>query len=252
MTFRTVVVIPTYNERENIERLVSGLLAAFDSRSMDCSIIIVDDNSPDGTADAVKALKDFQKRVFLVVRPAKMGLGSAYAEGYRQAIKTLFPDCIIQMDADLSHPPELATELAKTVEEGFDVAIGSRYVRGGGTRSWSLGRRLTSRGANLLIRTLLRTGLHDNTSGYRAMKTEVVLSILEHDLRATGYGYNAETIYLYHKLKLRVKELPLMYESREKGQTKLSLLEIIRFFGTVVRLWLRGTRRISAAAKAET
>ncbi|MBI2126890.1 MAG: polyprenol monophosphomannose synthase [Thaumarchaeota archaeon] len=252
MTFRTVVVIPTYNERENIERLVNGLLEAFDSKSMESSVIIVDDNSPDGTAEAVRALEDFQKRVFLVVRPAKMGLGSAYAEGYRQAIKSLSPDCIIQMDADLSHPPELATELAKAVEEGFDVAIGSRYVRGGGTRAWSLGRRLTSKGANLLIRTLLRTGLHDNTSGYRAMKIEVVQSILEHDLRSRGYGYNVETIYLYHKLKLRVRELALMYGSREKGQTKLSLFEIIRFFGTTVRLWLRGMRRISAATETET
>ena len=252
MAFRTVIIIPTYDERENIERLVNGLLEAFDSKSMNCNIVIVDDNSPDGTANAVRALRDFQKSVFLVVRPAKMGLGSAYEEGYRQAIKSLSPDCIIQMDADLSHPPKLAPDLAKAVEEGFDIAMGSRYTKGGGTRAWSLGRRLTSMGANLLIRTLLRTGLHDNTSGYRAMRVEVVKAILEHDLRSRGYGYNVETIYIYHKLKMRVKEIPLVYESREKGKTKLSMLEIFRFFGVTVRLWLFGIRRIFHNTEAET
>ena len=235
-----------------MDRLVNGLLRAFKQEGMDGNIVIVDDNSPDGTADAVRTLKDFGKKAFLIVRPGKMGLGSAYVEGYKYSLQTLSPDCIIQMDADLSHPPELVTKLAKTIEEGFDVAIGSRYVEGGGTKSWSLTRRLVSKGANAMIRMLLGTGLHDNTSGYRAMKSEVVKAILEYEIRSRGYGYNAETIYLFAKLKLRVKEIPFIFENREKGQTKLSFVEIVKFFFATLRLWLFGLKHIALPVGPET
>ncbi len=246
------VAIPTYNERDNVDGLVSGLLRAFRQEGIDGNIVIVDDNSPDGTADAVREVEDFGKKVFLIVRPGKMGLGSAYAEGYKYSLQNLSPNCIVQMDADLSHPPELVTKLAKAVEEGFDVAIGSRYVEGGGTRSWSFTRRLVSKGANAMIRMLLGTGLRDNTSGYRAMKSEVVRVILEYEIRSRGYGYNAETIYLFAKLKMRVKEIPFVYESREKGQTKLSFIEIIKFFLATLRLWLFGVRRVALPVRPET
>jgi dolichol-phosphate mannosyltransferase len=235
-----------------VDKLVNGLLRAFKQEGMDGNVVIVDDSSPDGTVDAVKALKNFDKKVFLIVRPGKMGLGSAYAEGYKYSLQNLSPDCVIQMDADLSHPPELVTKLAKAVEEGFDTAIGSRYVEGGGTKSWSFTRRLVSKGANVMIRMLLGTKLKDNTSGYRAMKPEVVKAILEYEIRSRGYGYNAETIYLFTKLKLRVKEIPFVYETREKGQTKLSFIEIVKFFFATLRLWLFGLRRVALPVGPET
>lgn len=243
--FKTVVVIPTYNERENVQTLVGWLLKAFDDKVMSGDVVIVDDNSPDGTAERVRSHIEYRQRVFLVSRPAKMGIGSAYAEGYAWSIANLSPDCILQMDADLSHPPELVTSLAEAIYEGYDVAIGSRYVPGGGTRSWSFTRRLVSKGANALIRALLRSGLHDNTSGYRAMKTGVVRAILEYDIKSRGYGYNVETIYLYKRLKLRVKEVPFVYGSREKGRTKLSKIEILRFFFATLRLALFGMKKIN-------
>jgi len=249
---------------------------------MDGNVVIVDDSSPDGTTDAVRVLKDFEKKVFLVVRPCKMGLGSAYAEGYKYSLQNLSPNCIIQMDADLSHPPKLVTKLAKAVEEGFDVSIGSRYVEGGGTKSWSFIRRLVSKGANVMVRILLGTRLQDNTSGYRAMKPDVVKAILEYEMRSKGYGYNAETIYLFAKLKLRVKaileyemrskgygynaetiylfaklklrvkEIPFIYETRQKGKTKLSFIEIVKFFFATLRLWLFGLKRIALPVGPET
>lgn len=235
-----------------MEKLVNGLLKAFEKEQMAGNVVIIDDNSPDGTADAVRSLREFEKKAFLIARPGKMGLGSAYEEGYRYSLQSLKPDCIMQMDADLSHPPELVTELAGAVEEGFDVAIGSRYVEGGGTKSWSFIRRLVSKGANALIRTLLKTGLRDNTSGYRAMKSGVVRAILEYDIKSRGYGYNAETVYIFTKLKLRIKEIPLVYESREKGKTKLSFIEIVKFFFATVRLYIFGLKIVAPSTEPET
>jgi glycosyltransferase involved in cell wall biosynthesis len=237
---KVVVVIPTYNERENIVRLIPAVLATTAGQGHDVQVLVVDDNSPDGTAQAVEELARSDPRVGLLVRPSKRGIGTAYLEGFSTAITRYGPEVLVQMDADLQHPPELIPALLSKIGEGFDVVVASRYVEGGGIVGWSLRRRLVSWGANWMVRVLLGLGVHDATSGFRALSREAVEALREMSLSGGGYSYQVESLYRLSRRGFSVAEVPFTFRPREWGASKLGLREIVAFFKTVVRLALFG------------
>lgn len=242
MSDEIAVIIPTYNEKDNIGRIISQMLSVLQSLGKSPQIVVVDDNSPDGTASLVQSLQSMQENIILLKRPRKLGLGSAYREGYKWALNERV-SCIIQMDADLSHPVGTAPSLLAAIEEGYDVAIASRYIHSGGVKSWTWKRRVMSKAANYLVRVFLRTGLRDNTSGYRAMTLASVKELMQYEIRSSGFSYLVEAAVVLSRMKLKIKEIPFTYEGRETGDTKLSFVEIISFLTAVGRLLILGTPR---------
>ncbi|MEM1943867.1 MAG: polyprenol monophosphomannose synthase [Candidatus Caldarchaeum sp.] len=222
------VVIPTYNEAENIENLVNKVLTVAGS-----SIIVVDDGSPDGTSRVVEKIAQRDRRVRLLNRGRKMGLGSAYRDGFRLALESK-ARVIVSMDADGSHPPELIPMLVKAVEEEADVAVASRYVAGG---SWSAGRgrMVVSRGANLLARLCTGVRLKDMTSGFRAYSSKAVESLLEEEF-PSGYVFQVDVIYRLVRRGFKVVEIPFIFTERVSGRSKLSTAEIIRFIAACLKI----------------
>ncbi len=215
---KSIVVIPTYNEADNIPAI---LLAIFDVMP-DISILVVDDSSPDGTAEKVKQLiESGEKRVLLKVRPEKQGLGAAYLDGFREAL-SLGYDCIIQMDADFSHQPHYLPQLFEQKVRGGDVVIGSRYVAGGGTRNWSFVRRFISRGGSLYSRTILSLSVHDVTAGYKLWSADILRTVIEKPLILGGFGFQIEMAYRTKLSGAKIVEIPIVFPDREAGESKMS------------------------------
>lgn len=213
---RTVVVIPTYNEAEGIEIMLDAVLRAEPS----AAILVVDDNSPDGTAALVGAHPSFNHRVTLLNRPDKSGLGAAYRAGFRWALDHDF-DVIVQMDADLSHPPAKIPELVAALE-GSDVAVGSRYVSGGGVSNWSLSRRLISWAGNTYVRTVLGLTVRDATAGFRAFRRESLVRLDVLESQSNGYSFQIENTWRAGRLGLTTTEVPITFTDRTTGQSKMS------------------------------
>ena len=236
------IIIPTYNEKENIVILTNKLTEIFKNSGHDLKIIVVDDNSPDGTADIVRNISKNDFSVFLISRKEKLGLGSAYLEGYKWCIKNNF-QYILQMDADLSHPPSTAPTLVLSIENGYDVAIASRYVEHGGVSSWPLHRRFMSFCANFLVKNFLRTNINDNTTGFRAFNNKTIKLLVEYDIHSKGFSYLIESMYLFHLKNLRIQEIPFIFQERNKGKTKLSYFEIIRFLLSIFRILFTGLKK---------
>ena len=184
-----MVVIPTYNELNNITKLIPEIRRILTDSGRGYHILIVDDNSPDGTAKVVEEIQRIDKQVHLLKRPGKMGLGSAYVEGFTWALSNLRFDALVQMDADFSHPPQDIVRLVAAVEEGSDVALASRYVEGGGSSRWPWHRRLISKGANFLAHLLLGISVRDMTTGFRAMNRRAVEGLMSYSLNSRGYSY---------------------------------------------------------------
>ena len=235
------IIIPTYNEKENIVTLTNKLTEIFKNSVHDLKIIVVDDNSPDGTSSVVKKLDSFEQTIFLITRPEKLGLGSAYQAGYDWC-KNNNSECIIQMDSDLSHPPEITINLVDSIGEGYDVAIASRYVDNGGVSSWPIHRKIISFIANMLVRVFLGSKLHDNTTGYRAFNSDTIELLIKYDVKSNGFSYLIESIYLFHKKKLKIKEIPFIFQERSMGKTKLSSFEILRFLLSIFHLLIYGIK----------
>ena len=231
-----VVIIPTYNESDNIPSLVSQILALPGNNH----VIVVDDNSPDGTGALVDEIAATQARVHAVHRPAKMGLGTAHIAGMRRAFE-LGLDPIITMDADFSHHPQYLPALVARLDQ-FDIAIGSRYVRGGGMQGRNLKLRLVSWGANFFARTMLSLKAHDCTSGYRAYRRAVLESIDLDAVFSNGYSYLIELLFLCQARGWRIGETPIVYEDRRAGTSKISRAEIYKATYTVLRLTYRRLR----------
>lgn len=212
----TVVVIPTYDEAEGIEIMLDAVLRAEPS----AVILVVDDNSPDGTAALVAAHPSFGRRVRLLERPGKAGLGAAYRAGFGWALDHGF-DVIVQMDADLSHPPAKIPELIVALGRA-DIAIGSRYVAGGGVSNWSVSRRLISWAGNTYVRTVLGLAVHDATAGFRAFRRESLerLDVLES--QSNGYSFQIENTWRAARLGLTTTEVPITFTDRTTGQSKMS------------------------------
>ena len=227
------VILPTYNESENIELLTRAIL---DLGRVD-HVIVVDDNSPDGTSDIADRMAAEDGRVVVVHRPAKQGLGRAYIAGYERALQ-LGSDVIMTMDADFSHQPRYIPEILDLLEKGHDIVIGSRYVGGGGTRNWGIERQFLSAGANNFARRLLGLQAQDCTAGFRAYRRKVIETVPLDSILSNGYSFLVEMLYRCQRLGFRVGEVPIIFEDRERGESKISQDEIVKAMATVFRLAL--------------
>lgn len=232
---RPLVIIPTYNERDCIETTLAQTLEA-DPR---LEVLIVDDASPDGTADLIQSHPQYDKRVHLLRRSGKLGLASAYKEGFKWA-ETRGYDVCVEMDADLSHDPDDIPRLLKALEEGADAAIGSRYIGGVRVMNWPLDRLFLSTGASRYIRLLTGTPLHDPTSGFKAVRTSVLQKLDWTKFRAEGYGFQIELHHYLWKSGHHLVEVPIVFTERRNGQTKMSLFISIEAFLRVISLALEG------------
>jgi len=218
---KTVVVIPTYNEADNIRELVAALWAL---GLPDFSIVVVDDASPDGTADIVEQLGlEHPGRISVMKRPSKQGLGTAYKEGFNRALAT-GANAILQMDADFSHSPQYIPRMLDLLAD-FDVVIGSRYVKGGRLdERWSFGRYLLSWWANAIYtRLILRTRILDATAGFKVWRRETLLGLNLAQIHSNGYDFQVEMAYVTEKLGYRVFEMPIYFEDRRIGHSKMSI-----------------------------
>ena len=241
---KTLVVIPTYNERDNLRQLIPAVMGM----EGDFSILVVDDGSPDGTAGAVLDLQAnrFQRRLFLESRPRKMGLGSAYVHGLKWGLAAGY-DFLIQMDADWSHHPRYLVTMLR-LAQGADFVIGSRYVCGGGTSHWGIGRRLLSRFGSLYARVILRTGFSDFTGGFNGWSGDVLRRMELDTIRSDGYSFQIEMKYRAHQLGYRHVEFPIVFDQRHAGKSKMSAAIALEAFWRVWELRLKNTKEIRRTA----
>jgi dolichol-phosphate mannosyltransferase len=242
-TTRTLVVLPTFNEAENIAEVLRRLRAA----APGADVMVVDDSSPDGTADVAKAAGHELGRVDVVVRPGKAGLGSAYRHGFREGLAAGY-DVLVEMDSDLSHDPAALPSLLRAVEEGADLAIGSRYVPGGSIPHWPIHRRALSRWGNRYAAVALRMAVSDSTSGFRAYRASALARIDLDRVRADGYGFQIEMAYRVAEVGGRIAEVPIEFRDRERGTSKMSFtivgeaLALVTWWGLRARLRSLGRR----------
>ncbi len=213
---RTIIVVPTYNERQNIDALISALLET----GPDTGVLIVDDNSPDGTAARVEAVAAEEPRVQLLSRPGKMGLGSAYIDGFRLALEQ-GAELVVQMDADFSHDPKYIAELLKAIEDN-DLVIGSRYVKGVNVINWPMQRLLLSYGANLYSRIITGMPVHDVTSGFKCFRRKVLEQIDLDNIISDGYCFQIEMTFRTWRKGFRIAEVPIVFIDRHSGTSKMS------------------------------
>jgi len=214
---RTLVVLPTYEEAENIAEVLRRLRAAVPA----ADILVVDDSSPDGTADVAKAAGHELGGVDVTIRPGKAGLGSAYRHGFREGLDLGY-EILVEMDSDLSHDPAALPALLNAIDDGADLAIGSRYVPGGSIPHWPLHRRSLSRWGNRYAAWMLRMGVRDSTSGFRAYRADTLRAIDLDRVRADGYGFQIEMAYRVAQLGGRITETPIEFRDRERGNSKMS------------------------------
>lgn len=231
---RTLILIPTYNEKDNIAPLIQAIVAAYDASFVktktELSILVIDDNSPDGTADVVRGLN--HPRVNLLSRPGKQGLGKAYLAGFDWGLKQGY-DALIEMDADFSHRPVDLMRLIQALLDGADFAVGSRYVDGGGTQNWGLMRKVISRGGSLYSRTILGHPLGDWTGGFNAWKKETLKGMGLERVRSEGYSFQIELKYRALEAGFKGIEVPILFEDRRVGQSKMSAKIVFEAFGRV-------------------
>lgn len=230
---RVTVVVPTFNEAENIETLVKAVRQVLP----DASILVIDDGSPDGTADLAEALDASLGNVEVVRREAKAGLGAAYRFGLRHAIEQGAEICV-QMDADLSHDPGALPALVSVVEHGADVAIGSRYVPGGITLNWPRRRRWVSRWGNRYAAGVLGLAINDATAGYRAYRATALEQMRFDNVTAEGYGFQIEMTYRIVRLGGKVVEFPITFRDRMEGESKFSGSIVREALLLVIKLWI--------------
>lgn len=216
---RKVVIIPTYNEKENIEKIIRAVRQLEE----DFHILIVDDGSPDGTASIVKGLqKEFQDSLFLIERSGKLGLGTAYLTGFNWAIENNY-DYAIEMDADFSHPPkDLPRLLSACTEDGADLSIGSRYCNGISVINWPIGRVIMSYYASAYVRFVLGMKVYDTTAGFKCYSRKLLEAIDFDNIKMKGYGFQIEMKYNAYKLGFKIKEVPIIFVDRTEGTSKMS------------------------------
>lgn len=239
------VVLPTYDERDNLESIVAAIRA----RLPLASVLVVDDSSPDGTGDIADLLAAADPQVSVLHRAAKDGLWPAYVAGIDRALAA-GAQIVVQMDADWSHDPAVLSELVGAVRSGYDLAIGSRYVPGGGTPDWPLSRRLISRGGNLLAQLILGLPYPDATGGFRAWRADFLRALDFRSIRATGYVCMIEIAYRAHRQGAKVRQVPITFMNRRAGASKMSGRIIAEAMTQVVKLrmteWARRRRRTRA------
>jgi dolichol-phosphate mannosyltransferase len=229
---KTLVIIPTYNERENIPLITAEIFQT----TPDVEILVVDDNSPDGTGEVVRSLQGRFPHLHLLSRRGKEGLGKAYLAGFQWGLEKGY-GVLVEMDADFSHRPEDLKRLLETIPE-YDFVVGSRWVPGGQTVNWGFGRKLISRGGSFYARQILRFPVRDFTGGFNAWKAGTLSNLGLDKVRSEGYSFQIELKYRALKLGFRGKEVPIIFEDRRVGQSKMSSRIVFEAF---FRVWsLRG------------
>ncbi|MGV3150394.1 polyprenol monophosphomannose synthase [Rothia nasimurium] len=213
---RVLTVIPTYNEKENLPVVVERLRAAVP----DCDILVVDDNSPDGTGQLADSMAAEDSHINVLHRTVKDGLGGAYLAGFDWGLEAGY-DVLVEMDADCSHQPEQLPLLLQAIEGGADLAIGSRYVPGGKTKNWPLHRQILSRGANLYTRLILGTKVKDITAGYRAYRREALQKLNLEGIDSKGYVFQVDLAWRSEQAGLKIVEVPITFVEREIGSSKM-------------------------------
>jgi dolichol-phosphate mannosyltransferase len=212
------VVLPTYNERENIERIASAILAAVP----EASLLVVDDASPDGTGVVADTLAARDPRVSVLHRSGKEGLGVAYRDGFRWVLDRPGARAVVQMDADFSHDPADLPRLLAPLMRNADLALGTRYMRGGGTVGWPWYRKMVSRGGTLFARTVLLLPYRDLTGGFKAWRRELLEAIRLRETSGSGYGFQIETTWWAHRRGAVIREVPIVFRERVAGTSKMS------------------------------
>ncbi len=235
--YKAVIAIPTYNERENIKLLIQELEKAFEKiKNWNFKILIIDDNSPDGTAEEVKKYQKKLKNLFLI-QGEKKGLGAAYSRGFEHILKTWPTDFIFEMDADLQHNPKDIINFTHQAESGYEFIIGSRYIAGGDYPNWSFKRKLYSWGANLIARKIAGIyHIEDCTSGFRCISTKFLKSFNLKILKANGYAFQMSLLHAAFKKHLKIIEIPILFPNRTKGTSKLGHKDITEFFINAFKL----------------
>ncbi len=235
---KTLIVIPTYNERGNIEQLIGEIL----HHAPDVDLLIIDDNSPDGTGQLVDEIHARVSQVSVLHRAGKQGLGTAYIRGFTYALEHGY-DLVFEMDADFSHDPRYLPQFLEAAQgpDAADLVIGSRYIPGGDTPNWSGLRKFISGGGNIFARALLGIPIHDCTSGYRCYRTSALATLHLDKVHSQGYAFQVEMAYAMWRSGYRVREVPIVFVDRRVGQSKMSRKIFIEAFTWVLTTRLKGS-----------
>lgn len=242
---KSLIVIPTYNERENIAGLIDDILRIVPATD----ILVIDDNSPDGTGQLLDELHGRIPQVSVLHRPGKLGLGTAYIRGFQYAIEHDY-DLVFEMDADYSHDPRYLPSFFQMIEQA-DLVIGSRYISGGGTPNWSALRKLISGGGNIFARAVLGIPTRDCTGGFRCYRTAALGTLRLDLIRAQGYAFQVEMAYIFWKRGYRVREVPIVFVDRRVGKSKMSRKIFVEAFAWVLRARFTGDAVVKMPAPAE-
>lgn len=237
---RVLVLVPTYNEVENIKPFVTEVVRTVDAamekggklQGVELSVLVIDDNSPDGTANVVRTMQATEPRLHLLSRAGKEGLGKAYLAGFAWGLENGH-EVLIEMDADFSHRPVDLVKLIEAMVDGADFAVGSRYTRGGGTVNWGLGRKIISRGGSFYSRTILGYPLGDWTGGFNAWKATTLRGMGLDQVKSNGYSFQIELKYRALEAGFKGVEVPILFEDRRVGQSKMSSKIVFEAFGRV-------------------
>lgn len=233
---KAIIIIPTYNELDNIDNILTAVL-----NSADVHVMIVDDNSPDGTSDRVEEHKKTDTRIHLLKRPGKMGLGTAYCEGFAKALSMGY-DAIMEMDADFSHDPQDIPRFLKEIEQN-DLVIGSRYSNGVNVVNWPLRRLILSYGANLYTRIITGMPVKDATGGFKCFRSSMLAKIDLNNIHSNGYAFQIEMNYRLWKAGARIKEIPIIFVDRRSGVSKMNksiVYEAVFLVWKLQVMWLFG------------
>ena len=217
MTWRALIVVPTYNEKDNVRSVASAFLEYLPA----AEILFVDDNSPDGTGEVLDEIASENERIQVMHRAGKLGLGTAYLEGFQWGLERDY-DYLLEMDADFSHDPKYLPGMLQAAADGADMVVGSRYVKGGGTENWGVGRQFISRCGSLYARTILGVGIRDLTSGFICYRKQTLEKLGLENVQSNGYSFQIEMKYRVLKAGMSIKEFPIVFVDRRVGQSKMS------------------------------
>ena len=235
---RTLIVTPTYNERDNLPLFIDAVLGV----APGVHILVVDDASPDGTGALADELAEKDPRVSVIHRAGKLGLGTAYVDGFSQGLESEAYDVFFEMDTDLSHDPKYIPEMLAAIGRGADVVVGSRNVPGGGVEGWGLGRHVLSKGGSLYSRLILGVRVRDLTTGFKAYTRKALETIDLSTVRSNGYSFQIETTFRALERGLEVVEVPIVFVDRRVGQSKMSRRIFVEAIGVVWKLRLEALR----------